>query len=60
MEITNDIRIKALKWFTDLGPVERTKLLMKHYNKVIEFTADEVVIIWRRTTGGEWKDMLDK
>lgn len=58
MGITNEIRIKALKWFKDLSLEKRAELSLKHYNKVIGFTSDEIVIIWRRATGGEWKDLL--
>lgn len=60
MKITNDVRIKALYWFKNLGLVKRSELGLKHYNKVNGYKADEVVIIWRRETGGEWSNLLKK
>ena len=57
LEITNEIKIKALKWFKKIGLEESAALGLKHYNKISGFTADEVVIIWRRTTGGEWANL---
>lgn len=56
MEITNFVRIKALGWFKNLTHEKRYELFFKHYKKLTGFTSDEIVIIWRRETGGEWSN----
>ena len=60
MRIINKNRIKALRWFNKISPIERFELSIKHYNKPNGLTADEIVIIWRRTTGGEWANLINK
>lgn len=60
MEITDKNRIKALKWFNKVNPTERLELSIKHYNKLNGLTVDEIVFIWRRTTGGEWANLINK
>ena len=57
MEITDEIRIKALNWFRELDPIKRFELKIKHCNST-SITADQAVSIWRRTTGGEWAYLL--
>lgn len=59
MEITDEIRIKALNWFTKLDLIKQFELKINHFNS-IKLTADQVVFIWRRTTGGEWASLLNK
>jgi hypothetical protein len=59
MEITDEVRIKALRWFKDLDVVTRTILSVKNYNQLdcTKLSADNIVIIWRRKTGGEWRNL---
>lgn len=46
---------KALEWWNNLTDKEKLELSLKHYN-ILDSNIEQIVFIWRRMTGGEWKN----
>tara|TARA_R110000737_G_C14347629_1_gene444530 strand:+ start:425 stop:625 length:201 start_codon:yes stop_codon:yes gene_type:complete len=46
-------RFDALKWWNEFSNKEKLEMSLKHYN-VLDLNVEQIIIAWRRTTGGEW------
>jgi hypothetical protein len=46
-------RFDALKWWNNFSDKEKLEISLKHYD-ALDLNVEEIIIAWRRTTGGEW------
>ena len=46
-------RFDALEWWNKFSDKEKLELSLKYYN-VLNLKVKQIIISWRRTTGGEW------
>jgi len=51
MKLNN--RELALRWWNIFSDREKLETSIKHYN-VLDLNVEQIIIAWRRTTGGEW------
>ena len=46
-------RLDALKWWNNFSDREKLEMSLKHYGE-LDLNVEQIIIAWRRTTGGEW------
>lgn len=44
---------KSLIWWNNFTDEEKLKMSLKHY-AVLDLNEEQILIVWRRLTGGEW------
>jgi hypothetical protein len=57
--ISEETKNKAIDWWNGFTDQEKVILSLKHYN-ILDLNQKQIVFVWRRCTGGEWKSLLEK
>ncbi len=55
INITDKARAAAYEWWNNFSDEEKLEKSLRHFN-TLDSSRNQICIIWRRSTGGEWAD----